>query len=331
MKKPAFIIALCAVVLSCSQNKTKQLIKFNGTALGTFYSISYYDDKNRNFQSEIDSLFKVFNHTLSIYDSSSLISKINNNETQEPDAWFTYVFNRAKDIHKKTNGCFDPTVAPLVNAWGFGFKNAENITPQLIDSLLDFVGFDKINLTDGQIIKDDARIMLDFNAIAKGYCADIAAKFLLENGINSYLVEIGGEIASKGQKPDDSLWKIGIEEPTQNATDEQTVMQIIQLQNKALATSGNYRKYFEKNGKRYAHTIDPKTGHPSENNLLSATVLADDCITADAFATAFMVMGLEDAFQYAQKDSLIEAFFIYTDEHNMMKTKSTKGFEKYME
>ena len=172
--------------------------------------------------------------------------------------------------------------------------------------------------------------MLDFNAIAPGYCTDEMASFLESKSITSYLVEIGGEIASKGKKPDNSLWKVGIEKPTQSADDSQSVMQTLNISDKALATSGNYRKYFEKDGKRFSHEIDPKTGYPEENNLLSVTVITDRCILADAYATTFMVMGLEKAFAFAEKDKTLEAFFIYNDENNLVQTKYTKGFGEYM-
>ncbi len=328
--KHIFIFGI-AVLLIYSCNNVPQLVKYKGKALGTFYSISYYDVEGRNFQKETDSLFAEFNHVLSIYDSTSVISKINRNDPTTLHEWFVKVFNTSLQVYQSSEGCFDPTVGPLVNAWGFGFTNAEDMTQEKVDSLLKFVGFSKIKIANGKVIKEDNRITLDFNAVAKGYCSDVAAEFLTKKGITSYLVEIGGEIVSQGTKPDGSLWKIGIEKPSETAVSEQVVMQTIKISDKALATSGNYRKYYIKNGKRFAHTIDPFTGFPSDNSLLSATVIANDCITADAYATAFMVMGLEKAFAFASSHPELDAFFIYTDTDNKYQTKFTKGFEKYLE
>ena len=326
-----FLITINIFLFSCHNFKEPQLVKFSGRIFGSSYSISYYDVENRNLQHELDSLFKVFNHVFSIYDSSSMISRVNKNESVEPNDWFTEVFKTSKHIYAETQGCFDPTVAPLVNAWGFGFTNAENLNQKKIDSILKFVGFNKINIKDNKIIKEDSRVMLDFNALAPGYCSDVTGAFLEAKGIKSYLVEIGGEIASKGKKHDVSFWKVGIEKPTRNADDAQSIFQVVYVYNNALATSGNYRRYIEKDGKRYSHEIDPKTGYPASNNLLSVTVITDNCINADAYATALMVMGLDRALAFAENNPKMEAFFIYNDENNVLKTKETKGFEGMME
>jgi len=326
-----FILLLNVSLISCNYFKKPQLVKFNGKAQGSTYSVSYYDTENRNFQNEIDSLLNKFNSVFSIYDSSSMISKTNRNESVELNDWFKDVFNTSEHIYKETYGCFDPTVAPLVNAWGFGSKRADNVNQKEIDSLLKFVGFNKIKIKDNIIVKEDKRVMLDFNAIAQGFCSDVIGSFLESKKIRSYIVEIGGEIVTKGEKQDGSLWKVGIEKPAQNADDAQSIFQVANVKNKALSTSGNYRKYIEKNGKRYSHEIDPKTGYPEENNLLSVTVVADKCITADAYATAFMVMGLEKAFTFAQKTPELEAFFIFSDGNKGMQTKATKGFRAMME
>ena len=325
-----YILIISTILYSCSNVKEAELVKYSGKVFGSTFSISYYDTENRNFQKEIDSLFGRFNTVFSTYDSTSMISKINQNQSVELNDWFKEVFKISDSIYILTNGAFDPTVAPLVNAWGFGKTNAQNMSKTQIDSLLEFVGFNKIKIIGNKLSKNDNRLMLDFNAIAPGYCSDVIASFLESKSITSYLVEIGGEIASKGKKPDNSLWKVGIEKPTQSADDSQSVMQTLNISDKALATSGNYRKYFEKDGKRFSHEIDPKTGYPEENNLLSVTVITDRCILADAYATTFMVMGLEKAFAFAEKDKTLEAFFIYNDENNLVQTKYTKGFGEYM-
>ena len=316
---------------TCSKCNEKHLIKFNGKALGTFYTVSYYDASEVNYQEGLDSLFSAFNHALSIYDSTSVISKVNRNEEVVLNAWFIEVFNLSKTIYASTGGYFDPSVAPLVNAWGFGFTNADEMTVEKIDSILTFVGFDKADIIDNKVVKKDLRLKLDFNAIAKGYCADVGARYLEGKGISSYLIEIGGEICSKGTKPDGSFWKIGIEKPALDALDGQDILQVINITDKALATSGNYRRYLEKDGKRISHTIDAKTGYPTENELLSVTVIANNCITADAYATAFMAMGLNKAFEFAENNPSIEAFFIFNAEDNSLKTKHTKGFSSYLE
>ena len=331
MKKTLLLFGLFLLLLSSCRNKEAQLVKFDGKALGTFYTVSYYDIEGRNMKGSLDSLFDVFNHVLSVYDSTSLISMLNRNALFTPHEWFTEVFNVSKEIYDATSGAFDPSVGPLVNAWGFGFTDAESMTQEKVDSLLGFVGFNRLQITDGFVVKEDPRITLDFNAIAKGYCSDIAALYLESMGIDTYLIEIGGEIASKGHKPDGSPWKVGIERPSDNATDAQQVMQVIHISGKSLATSGNYRRYYEKDGKRYSHTIDPSTGYPAENDLMSVTVIADRCIVADAYATAFMVMGTEKAMAFASERRDIEAYFISTDAKGDLKISFTEGFGAYLE
>ncbi|MDD3875221.1 MAG: FAD:protein FMN transferase [Bacteroidales bacterium] len=328
--KLLFFLAILSLT-TCKNNTELKLVKFEGRALGTYYSISYYEPQGQNYQKSIDSLFLEFNNSLSIYDSNSVISKINSNKDLTTDSWLETVFNKAAIVYDETNGIFDPTVAPLVNAWGFGFTNAEEMTQEIVDSILVFVGFDKIRIENGRIIKHDPRVMLDFNAIAKGYCSDVAASFFEQKGINNYLVEIGGEIASKGQKPDGSTWRVGIEKPAEHSTDEQTVMQVIELKDNGLATSGNYRRYFEENGTRYSHSIDPHSGYPAQNNLLSVSVLANDCMTADAYATAFMVMGYDKILEFVNNHQELDVFIIYVNENNELKTFATKGFNEILE
>jgi len=328
------ISVLIITFFSCDNTLQKgTLIKFNGQALGTVYSISYYDTQNRNFQSEIESLFDSVNNVFSIYNENSFISNVNNNIIFEIGnyKWFEEVFSVAKIVHTETGGAFDPTIAPLVNAWGFGKNKNINTDSINIDSLRQIVGFDKISISNGKIIKEDLCISLDFNAIAKGFCTDVAASYLKNMGIDNFLVEVGGEIASEGSKINNEPWRIGIEKPSNNAYDGQEVLQIIKIKDKAMATSGNYRRYYEKDGQRYAHTIDPKTGHPVENNLLSVTVIADKCVFADAYATAFMVLGVKNTLEFANNNNTIDAFMIYTDENNDLKTIMSTGFQKILE
>ena len=288
--------------------------------------------ESSNFQTEIDHLLAEFDTSLSTYNPLSLISKINNNKTTITDYYFREVYNKAEEVYKSSNGAFDITVAPLVNAWGFGFKNKEEITYAKIDSILEFVGFNKVCLKDSFIIKSDPRLMLDVNAIAQGYSVDIVAQFLEIKGVENYLVEIGGELRTKGVNKKGHNWRVGIDKPIDNNNiPGENLQAIVSLSNKSLATSGNYRKFYVRDGVKYSHTIDPATGYPVTHSLLSTTVIASDCITADAYATAFMVMGLEKAFNLAEKLPEIEAIFIYNDDSGEYQIKYTDQMQEITE
>jgi len=314
--------ALLALFLaSCNNEPSYRLIQFRGEVFGTIYSISYYDKDGRWLKEDIDTLLNEFNASLSTYKKTSIISRINRNEITEGDAYFNTVFLRSLEISKITQGAFDPTVAPLVNAWGFGFTTKPQISKKMLDSISEFVGFEKIKLANNQIIKDDPRVMLDFNAIAKGYAVDVVADFLREKGIESFLVEIGGEVVAGKAKPSGHFWRVGIEKPADSADAPQEWEVIVEIENRAIATSGTYRKFYEEKGIKYSHTIDPKTATPVNHSLLSATVVANDCMTADTFATAFMVMGVEKAIAFSEQHKELEAFFIYDD--------GKGGFMKY--
>ena len=234
--------------------------------------------------------------SLSPFNKESVISRINRNEEVTPDSMFVHVFQLAKTISEHTYGAFDITVAPLVNAWGFGFKNGQDLTPAQIDSILSFVGFEKVALENGKIVKQDPRVILDCSAIAKGYGSDAVARLFDRKGIRNYMIEIGGEIVVKGLSPKEQKWKVGINKPIDDSLNVNNEIQtILNVTDLGIATSGNYRNFYYKDGKKYAHTIDPHTGYPVQHSILSSTVLAKDCATADAYATAFMVLGLEQA------------------------------------
>lgn len=227
---------------------------------------------------------------------------------------FREVFNLAQEVSKETGGAFDITVAPMVNAWGFGFKNGKMPDKNQIDSLRNIVGFHKVKLAGNKLMKQSPNVMLDCSAIAKGYGCDVVAKFLSNKGIKNYMVEIGGEIVTCGVNDQRMPWKIGVTKPTDDSLSVRAEMQtVLNVTDKAMATSGNYRNFYYKNGKKYAHTIDPKTGEPVQHNILSATVLADKCATADAYATSFMVLGLEKAKKVLEKHPELMAYFIYSD------------------
>lgn len=301
-----------------------------GAVFGTFYHVTYQCDSS--LQNEIKAELKKVDESLSPFNKNSVISKINRNEDVTPDSMFTHVFQLAEEVHANTRGAFDITVAPLVNAWGFGFKNSPAITPEQIDSLLQFVGFDKVRLIDHNVVKTDSRVILDCGAIAKGYGSDVIARLFDSKGIRNYMIEIGGEIVVKGLSPKEKEWKVGINKPIEDSlnvsNDIQTILNVTDM---AIATSGNYRNFYYKDGKKYAHTIDPKSGYPVQHSILSSTVLAQDCATADAYATAFMVLGLEEARKVLEAHPEIQAYLIYADEKGANQVYMTPGLETMTE
>ncbi len=324
-----YFMVWCAQI-AAGQNMP--VIKIAGEAQGTTYHITYYADINRNYAREVDSLLKEIDSSLSSYLPVSIISRMNTNDTGVvADRFFTDVFKKSQEVSDRTRGAFDITIAPVVNAWGFAVER--NIIPDRykIDSLRNLIGYRMVQLASNKLIKAKRDIMLDVNAIAQGYSVDIVSDFLESKGITSYLVEIGGEVRAKGEKENGELWKVGIEQPLDNLPVKKRIEKIISLKNVAIATSGNYRKYFEENGQKYSHIIDPATCYPARNNLLSATVIATDCISADAYATAFMVMGLEKSRQFLSKnkDLNLEVFFIY-DDNGKWKTYASEKIEKWM-
>jgi len=306
----AFIIIVIVIIVRRQHNSPYQ--HNTGFIFGTVYNITYQSDKN--YQQDIEAELKKVDNSLSVFNKSSIISKINRNENVAVDEMFTEVFTLAQKISDETGGAFDITVMPLVNAWGFGFKNDTQPTDAAIDSMLQIIGYKKVKLAKGKIIKKDKRIMLDCAAIAKGYGSDVVARLLRNKGVENFMVEIGGEIVTHGINEHRLPWKIGVTKPADDSLNtNQELQTILNVTNKAMATSGNYRNFYYKDGKKYAHTIDPKTGRPVQHNILSATVLTDNCATADAYATSFMVMGLEKAKTILQRRPELMAYFIYSD------------------
>lgn len=299
----------------------------SGSIFGTYYNITYKHDTD--LRNDIEKVLNSVNKSLSPFNKQSVITAINNNQDVEPDSLFTYIFTLAQEISSKTEGTFDITVAPLVNAWGFGFKNAENTDSMAIDSIRKYVGYNKISLANGKIEKQHPQTMLDCSAIAKGYACDLVADMLQKKGIENFLVEIGGEVVAKGKNNKAKAWSIGINKPVDDASGSNSQLQgIIHISNKSMATSGNYRNFRYENGQKLSHTIDPRTGYPVSHTLLSATVIADDCATADAYATAFMVAGLDKALEICKQESL-DAYFIYSDSTGKLHTKETDGMRIY--
>ena len=235
------------------------------------------------------------------------------------------------EISRETKGAFDITIAPLANAWGFGFKKGAFPDSLMIDSLLQITDYEKVKLENGRVIKQDPRIMLSCSAVAKGYSVDVIAQLLDRKGIKNYMVDIGGEVVVKGVNPKNNLWRIGINKPIDDSLSvRQDLQTVLDLTDLGMATSGNYRNFYYKDGKKYAHTIDPRTGYPVLHNILSATVIAEDCMTADALATAFMVMGLEEAETFCKANPKIDAYFIYSGDNGEFKTYYTEGMKKYI-
>ena len=313
----------------CADKKELKVFKMSGAAQGTYYAITYCSDNNENLQPAVDSLLKQFDKSVSSYIPTSVISRLNNNDTSvTADPIYETIFKKSMGVSASTDGAFDVTVGPLVEAWGFGFKKKEKVDKAMVDSLLPLVGYRKVQLSKGKLIKADPRIQIDFDAIAQGYSSDWLAWFFEKKGIQNYLIDVGGEVLAHGSKPDGQLCSVAIEMPSKNSEDERKIQAILTMKNRAISTSGSYRKYYEENGVRYSHTIDPSNGYPVRHNLLSVSVVANDCITADAYATAFMVMGLEKSKEFLAKNSEMEAYFISDDQHGGFTIFYTPGFEK---
>lgn len=309
---PFLILLIIGTILIIRQQHNMPYHTNKGFIFGTVYTITYQYDQDLN--NEIITVLNQVDNSLSPFNEKSIITKINNNVPVSPDKMFIDVFQLAKKISSETNGAFDITVAPMVNAWGFGFKGGISPTKEVIDSIKQIVGFEKVNYINGKIIKQDPRITLDCSAIAKGYGCDVVARMLRDKDIKNFMIEIGGEVVTSGISEKRIPWKIGVTKPTDDSLNTHNELQtILNITDMAMATSGNYRNFYYKNGKKYAHTIDPKTGYPVQHNILSATVLASNCATADAYATSFMVMGLEGALKVLEKHPDLMAYFIYSD------------------
>ena len=331
MMRWLFLILVSLIIITGCNSENKSLIKIDGKAQGTTWHITYLSEDSSNHKPAIDSLLKLIDSSMSTYLPSSIISRINKNDKDViVDHYFVDVYKKSREVSEKTGGLFDVTVAPLVNAWGFGFTKKASVDSAMIDSLLNFVDYKMIRLQGNKLIKTKPQTMLDFNAIAQGYSVDVLTAYLESMGINNYLVELGGEVKAKGKKNNEN-WKVGIDQPNENNISERKLEAIINLNNKALATSGNYRKFYEENGKKYAHILDPHSGYPAKQDLLSATVLAADAITADAYATSFMVMGLERSKQFLanNKDLNLEVYFIF-DQNGSWKTYSSESLKKWI-
>ena len=312
MKKTGNLVFLLFLIVGTiiivGQNKPTFRTQ-QGKIFGTLYTVTY--EHNADLQPQIVAAMQAVDNSLSPFNKQSIITAINNNDSTEVDSLFSEVFHTAKQIYAESHGAFDPTVAPLVNAWGFGFKRGTDVCSATIDSLCQLVGFDRIVLDGKQVSKADDRMQLDFSAIAKGFGSDCVARVLDSHGIKNYMVEIGGEVVVKGHNKNGNPWGIGITKPVDDSLSvSQELQTVLRLTDCAIATSGNYRNFYYKDGVKYAHTIDPRSGYPVQHSLLSATVIADNCMRADALATAFMVLGADSAMAYCERHPEIKGYFI---------------------
>jgi thiamine biosynthesis lipoprotein len=325
------IIALFNLLVTSCKVSKPDIVNFSGFAQGSTYSIVYDNNKKIDpgeLRQRVENILNDFDHSLSLYNDSSILSKINMNEEAVPDSFFTEVYRKSIIVNAMTDGAFDITVGPLVKAWGFGPDKHKTFTEANRDSLRDLVGMSKISMINGRLIKSDPRMYLDFNAIAQGYSVDVISRYLGSQGFKNYLVEIGGEVRATGTKAG-KLWRVGIDKPVDNnMTPGQSLQAILKMTDKAIATSGNYRKFFVEDGVKYSHHIDPRTGYTTKNSLLSVSIIADECAIADGVATGCLVMGKEKAIEFIGRHPELEAYMIFSDENGNFKTWVSEKLKK---
>jgi len=322
------LLGLILIFQACTTSTSKYIAN-NGTIYGTYYSIKYESPKGEDLQPAIDEELQRLSRIFSHYDKQSTITKVNNNSPVELEQEFTTCFLKAEEIALITHGAFDITAGPLINAWGFGPEDRQKMTAEKVDSLKQICGYEKIRFENGQIVKENPHMTINMSAIAKGYTCDLIGEFLQKKGCLNYMVDIGGEVVAKGVNDKHKVWTIGIREPIENPF-ENELSAALMLNNRAMATSGNYLNFYEEDGKKYAHTIDPISGYPVQHSLLSASVIARDCMTADAFATAFMVLGKDAGIEIARLVPGMEIYFIYADENGENQVYLSEGFEEML-
>ncbi len=316
---PFLILLIVGTILIIRNQNITPYHNDKGMVFGTTYSITYQADSS--LHTSIKKELQKVDEALSPFNKQSVITAVNENRNMTVNKMFADVFLMAEKISEDTDGAFDITVAPLVNAWGFGFKSGKHPSRHDIDSLKTIIGYKKVSLNDLRVTKTDPRVMLDCSSIAKGYGSDAVAAMLERHGVKNYMVEIGGEIVTKGISQKRIPWKIGVTKPIDDSLSlSQEIQCIINVTDKAMATSGNYRNFYYHGGKKYAHTIDPKTGYPVQHSILSATVIANNCATADAYATAFMVMGMEKAQKLLERHPELMAYIIFADKDGIIQT-----------
>lgn len=325
---PAIVILAIATILILRHNNEVHGFKsFDGNIFGTTFHITYQGDTT--LRDTCLAAMRAVDNSLSMFNPNSVLSAINNNSSLRVDSMTHHIIEMALKVSNATDGAFDITVAPLVNAWGFGFKNGDFPDSTRIDSILQHVGWKKLVLHDDHVEKLDTGLILDCSAIAKGYGCDAVAQALKRNGVKNFMVEIGGEIITNGRNPQNKLWRVGVSRPSETLS-QQNIMQVLRMNNRAMATSGNYRNFYMHEGKKISHEIDPHTGFPVQHSLLSATVLAPSCALADAYATSFMVMGMEKSLEILEKDTTLSAFLVYLASDSTMQTWHSDCLENFI-
>ena len=321
-------ILIFLLVLSACGSKTDHSIVHNiGFAQGTTYSIKYMCQQGQDYQMSIDSIFAKIDSSLSTYVPYSIISRLNNGERELAlDSHFIRVFNTSYQIAQQSNGALDCTVNPLIELWGFGSKDTSNVSDQRVQDTLQYTGYHKVSIVDSLLVMPP-NFSLNFNALAQGYTVDVIAQFLQSKNSNDFLIEVGGELRASGVNGNNKWWKVGVDKPIKKPDLSDRFQVVLELENKSLATSGNYRNFYVKDEQIYSHTIDPITGYPVTHTLLSATVVANSCMLADAYATAFMVMGVDSVKSFLESNSEIDAFLVY-GENQIWNTWSSQGFEE---
>lgn len=333
MKIKIASVVLLLLALSCTKQQESKLVVNTGNAQGSTFQVRYLTTSNQNFEEDINNIFRSIDQSMSTYLPGSLISQLNSGDVElSVDDHFRKVLDRALEISEETDGDFDPTVGVLVSLWGFGFEEVRaDVDTEMIEAALEKTGFEKIRYAGGRVSLPDG-VSLDFNAIAQGYTVDAIAGHLESKGIEHYMVEVGGEVKTLGVNEKGNLWRIGIDKPKPQIDDESRFQVIVEMENNALATSGNYRRYWvdEASGLKYSHTINPHTGTPARNRLLSVSVLAPTSMDADAYATVCMVKGVEGCMDFLEAKPELEGYLVFTDDQGEWKVLITEGFEKYI-
>ncbi|MBQ9254003.1 MAG: FAD:protein FMN transferase [Bacteroidales bacterium] len=331
MKKILFAgICILIVLFTTSCSNGEKRFVFDGTVQGTYYHIVIYNDDSTGFRQGFDSIFTCIDNSVSLWVRNSLLSRVNRNENVILDDIFKDNFIAAQRMNKLTDGALDITVGALVKSYGFSTQRRTNLSQRQINDMLKYVGMDKVFISGNKLIKKYPQTQIDFNAIAQGYTTDMITKYLDNKGIRSFLIDVGGEVYARGLKPKKEKWKVAIEQPTKSSNEERSYNATVSLKDESIVTSGSYRKFYEENGVKYSHTIDPKTGRPVRHSLLSVSVIAKDATTADGLATSFMVMGLNKSIEFLQNHKEYSAYFIYSDSNGELKIWYNDSFKNYL-
>ena len=327
---PFLVLLIVGTVLIIRQQQSIPYQHHTGFIFGTVYNVTYQSD--HDLQQEIETELKKVDAEFSMFNDTSTVSRLNRGEHPVLSSMFLNVYKLARQVSEKTGGAFDITVAPLVNAWGFGFRNEQMPDSRQVDSLRQLVGYQHLALKGQELLMNRPGMMLDFSAIAKGYGVDAVTQLLSRHDVSNFMVEIGGEVTTRGVSPKRLPWRIGVTKPTDDSLQVSNEYQtVLNVTDRSMATSGNYRNFYYKGGRKYAHTIDPRTGYPVQHSLLSATVLASDCATADAYATSFMVMGMDGARRILEQEKGLMAYLIYTDQQGNLAVWFSPSLEDKMQ